>query len=58
MKEVEVAMEGKANDYAWAFHEVVTEDGYNLKMIRFTGDENGNFLLGPVDPDTGFPRVL
>ena len=54
---VELAVEGKARDYAWAFHEVVTDDEYNLQMIRFEGDENGNPLVGPPD-DGGFPTLL
>ena len=55
MDAVELAFEGKAQDYAWAFHEVVTSDEYNLRMIRFEGDSNGQLLIEDELDEFGIP---
>ena len=46
-----------AESFAWQFVEVLTEDDYTLKMIRFTGDAAGNILTDGVDPVTMNPIV-
>ena len=39
-------MENHARSYAWSLEDVVTADGYNLSMLHFRGDENGDRLEG------------
>lgn len=42
-------MEEHAGDFAWTFEDVLTDDDYNLRMIRFVGNETG----GPLFDDDG-----
>lgn len=51
--EVDASMVRYASDYTWEWVKTTSADGYDLRMIRFTGNENGNKLpgqgrLGPV----------